>query len=64
MTAFLDQYLKGSDFSAYLNPAVEVASEGVVSLDDDGNPPEDHTYWASFLPRTALGMRLRAETAE
>ena len=64
VTAFLGQYLKGGDFSAYLNPAVEDANDGVVSRDDSGNPTADNTYWAGFTPRTATGMSLRAESAE
>lgn len=64
VTAFLGQYLKGGDYSAYLNPAVENANDGVVSLDDAGNPTTDNTYWAGFTPRTATGMSLRAEPAE
>ena len=59
VTAFLGQYLKAEDFSAYLQPAVENANDGVVSLDEAGNPTEDYTYWAGFLPRTATGMSLR-----
>jgi len=64
VTAFLGQYLKGGDYSAYLNPAVENANDGVVSFDDDGNPTDEYTYWAGFLPRTATGMSLRAESPE
>jgi hypothetical protein len=64
VTAFLDQSLKGVDNRAYLNPAVENANDGVASLNDDGSPRADNTYWAGFLPRTATGMSLRAESAE
>jgi pimeloyl-ACP methyl ester carboxylesterase len=63
VTAFLNQYLMGEDNSAYLNPAVENANEGVVALDEEGNPTDDYTYWAGFLPRTATGMSLRAVDA-
>lgn len=64
ITAFLGQYLSGEDYGMYLNLAVENANDGVVSLDDDGNPTEDYTYWTGFLPRTATGMSLRAEMPE
>jgi dienelactone hydrolase len=64
VTAFLEQYLRGEDYSRYLQPNVENANEGVVSLDDTGNPTEEYTYWEGFLPRTATGMRLRYEAAE
>ena len=64
VTAFLNQYLYNQDYSAYLNPAVEDANLGVTSLDNAGKPTNSHTYWAGFLPRTAVGMTLRAESAE
>ncbi|PJF21916.1 MAG: dienelactone hydrolase [Phototrophicales bacterium] len=63
ITAFLGQYLLGQDYEVYLNPAVENANDGVVDLDSDGNPTENHTYWVGFLPRTAVGMSLRVEHA-
>jgi len=59
VSAFLDQYLMGEDNSAYLSPMVENANDGVVALDEEGNPTDAHTYWAGFLPRTATGMSLR-----
>jgi predicted dienelactone hydrolase len=61
ITAFLMHYIKGEDHYQYLNPAVEYANDGVYSVDDDKNPIDDNTYWAGFRPRTAIGMRLRAE---
>jgi len=61
VTAFLAQYLKGDDHSVYLNPVVEHSNDGVYSVDGDGNPTDDHSYWAGFLPRSAIGMSLRAE---
>lgn len=64
VTAFLNHYLYNQDHSSYLNPSVEDANLGVTSVDNAGNPQADHTYWAGFLPRTAIGMTLRAETAD
>lgn len=61
ITAFLQQYLKDDDHSEYLNPVVEHSNDAVYSADEDGNLKTDHTYWKGFLPRTAIGMRLRAE---
>lgn len=37
---------------------VENANEGVYSVAEDGSFTEEHTYWAGFTPRTALGMQL------
>jgi len=64
VTAFLGQYLLGEDYSDYLQPSVENANDGIVSLDEAGNPTEEHSYWAGFLPRTATGMSLRYIPAE
>jgi dienelactone hydrolase len=60
ITAFLGQYLKGEDNSKYLNLAVEDANDGVYSVDDAGNPTAEHTYWAGFTNRTAVGLTFRA----
>jgi predicted dienelactone hydrolase len=60
VSAFLAQYLGGGDSSAYLNPLVENANDGVASFDESGNRTADYTYWEGFLPRTATGMTLRA----
>lgn len=64
VTAFLNHYLTNQDHSSYLNPAVEDANSGVTSVDEAGNLNDDHTYWKGFLPRTAIGMTLRVESAE
>jgi len=63
-TAFLDLHLKGdADKAAFLD-LVPVAGDGVVALDDAGNPTEDHTYWTGFPARTAAGLRFESATAE
>ena len=57
VTAWLDLHLRGeTDRAAYLD-LVPVAADGVWSVDDDGNPTEDHSYWPGFPNRTALGLR-------
>lgn len=56
-TAFLDIHLKGdTKKTAYLD-LVENSADGLVSLDDTGAEKPDHSYWAGFAPRTALGLR-------
>ncbi|MEM6886808.1 MAG: alpha/beta fold hydrolase [Pseudomonadota bacterium] len=63
-TAFLDRHLKGDAARGpYLN-LVPRAVDGVVALDDAGNPTEDHTYWEGFAPRTAKGLRFESLTTE
>ncbi len=60
VTAFFGQHLKGEDNSVYLDVAVEDANDGVYSVDEEGNPTEENTYWAGFTNRTAVGLTLRA----
>lgn len=62
-TAFMDLHLKGdSDKAAYLD-LIETAGEGVYSVDEDGKPKEDHTYWEGFKDRTAHGLRFETKTS-
>mgnify|MGYP001148224085 CR=1 FL=1 len=63
VTAFLGIQLKGEDYGDYLD-LIEVAAEGVYAVDDAGNPTEEHTYWAGFPPRSALGLTLQHRTPE
>lgn len=62
-TAFLDVHLKGdADKAAFLD-LVPAADEGVFSVNEDGSPKEDHTYWSGFVPRTAAGLRFETKAA-
>jgi len=57
-TAFLSMHLKGeSDKQAYLD-VVPRGSDGVYSVERDGRPRPDFTYWKGFKPRTATGLML------
>lgn len=59
VTAFLGLHLKGDEaFADYLMVEVQDSNDGVYSVADDGTFTDDHTYWAGFSPRTALGMQL------
>ncbi|MFQ6546849.1 alpha/beta hydrolase family protein [Aestuariibius sp. 2305UL40-4] len=64
VTVWLDTYLKGrAEAVGYLD-LVPVAADGLWSVDEDGSPTEEHTYWRGFANRTAAGLRfewLRAE---
>ncbi|WP_372574971.1 alpha/beta hydrolase family protein [Ruegeria jejuensis] len=60
VTAFLDQYLKGQDRSAYFDLA-PVAGEGVWDVDDAGAPTDAHTYWEGFPNRSAHGLRFETK---
>ena len=56
--AFLSIHLKGeTDKQAYLD-LVPRGSDGVYSVERDGRPKPDYTYWKGFKPRTATGLVL------
>ncbi len=60
-TAFMDLHVKGkTDMADYL-ALTPNAGDGVVALDDDGDPTEDHSYWTGFAPRTAKGLRFETK---
>lgn len=61
VTAFLGVHLKGEDYGQYLD-LIEVAADGVYAVDESGTPKEEHTYWAGFQPRSALGLTLQHRT--
>ncbi|MFK7745541.1 MAG: alpha/beta hydrolase family protein [Roseobacter sp.] len=56
-TAFLDIHLKAQTSRRAFLELLPNSSDGVIALDEDGIPTEDHTYWAGFGPRTAKGLR-------
>lgn len=62
VTAFLGKYLKlDPSMDAYLN-LTEYASDGKWSVETDGSPKSDHTYWKGFQRRQASGLRLESKT--
>ena len=57
-TAYLSIHLKGeTDKQAYLD-LVPRGSEGKYSVERDGTPKPDYTYWKGFKARTATGLVL------
>ncbi|MBK5256982.1 MAG: dienelactone hydrolase, partial [Vicinamibacteria bacterium] len=57
-TAFFDLRLKEDrDKQAYLD-VIPSGKDGVYSMDKDGKPAPEHTYWKGFKRRTALGLVL------
>ena len=57
-TAFLAKYMKNdSAMDGYLN-LVENAKDGKWSVEANGTPKADNTYWKGFPARTAVGLRL------
>ncbi len=60
-TAFFDLHLKAEAEKAEYLDLVPRAEDGIVALDDAGNPTEDHTYWRGFPARTAAGLRFETK---
>ncbi len=63
VTAWLDLHLKGlAERGAYLE-LVEESQSGVWSMNEDGTPKEDHTYWTGFGEGTAKGLKYEVRAA-
>lgn len=62
-TAFLDLHLKGDRTKAAYLDLVPEARQGIIALDDEGKPTEDHSYWHGFAARTAVGLRFESRAA-
>lgn len=55
-TAFMDLHLKGDVSRRPYFDLIVHADDGVMALDEEANPTEDHTYWTGFAERTAKGL--------
>ena len=61
-TAFLGKYVKKDKaMDGYLT-LVEFAKDGKFSLEKNGSPKPDHSYWKGFPARSAVGLRLEQRT--
>lgn len=61
VTAFLDIHLKGDDSKQPFLDLIPNGNDGVMALDEESEPTEDHTYWTGFAPRTAKGLRFETK---
>ena len=57
VTAWLDQHLKGNEEAGEYLDLIENSNDGVWSMNEDGTPKEDHTYWKGFDENKAKGLR-------
>lgn len=63
VTAWVDFYVKGdAEKGSYLDLGKD-ANEGVWSMNEDGTPKEDHSYWKGFAKGTAKGLTYEVKTA-
>ncbi len=64
VTVWMDQHLKGdAEMASYLD-LVENSNDGVWSMNEDGTPKEDHSYWKGFDKDTAKGLRFEVKAPE
>ncbi|MGB7341469.1 MAG: hypothetical protein WBC91_21410 [Phototrophicaceae bacterium] len=64
-TAFFGVYIKGDEtLNEYLDVPVENSIDGVYAVDDAGEFTDEHTYWAGFPARSAVGLRLEHSTPQ
>ncbi|MGB3244479.1 MAG: dienelactone hydrolase [Sulfitobacter sp.] len=63
VTAWLDQHLKADSESGAFLELVEDSNEGVWSMNEDGTPKEDHTYWMGFGKGTSKGLKYEVRSA-
>ncbi|MGR3509880.1 MAG: alpha/beta hydrolase family protein [Sulfitobacter sp.] len=64
ITVWLGKYLKSdAAMDDYLD-LVENSNDGVWSMNEDGTPKEDHTYWKGFDKDTAKGLRYETKSPE
>ncbi|WP_300032088.1 alpha/beta fold hydrolase [uncultured Roseobacter sp.] len=61
-TAFFDLHLRGDVSRRPYFDLIPEADAGVLALDEEALPTDDHTYWTGFPPRTARGLRFETLT--
>lgn len=64
ITVWMDQHLKGDETMGDYLDLVENSNDGVWSMNDDGTPKEDHSYWKGFAKDTAKGLRFEVMQPE
>ena len=64
VTAWLDQHLKSDEDMGPYFDLVENSNDGVWSMNEDGTPKEDHSYWKGFEKDTAKGLRFEVMQPE
>lgn len=58
VTAFLDLHLKGQSAQREYLDVLEDGAEAVYSLNHEGIPNPQHTYWKGFGPGRAVGLKM------
>ena len=64
VSAWMDLYLKGNETAGDYLDLVENSNDGVWSMNEDGTPKEDHSYWKGFNKDTAKGLRYEVKAPD
>ncbi|MDX8353695.1 alpha/beta hydrolase family protein [Cognatiyoonia sp. IB215182] len=63
VTAYLDLHLKQDEVKARYFDLTPVATDGLWSVDENGEETPEHSYWTGFPNRTAAGLRFETKLA-
>lgn len=64
VSAWMDLYLKGDETAGEYLELVENSNDGIWSMNEDGTPKEDHSYWKGFAKDSAKGLRFEVKAPE
>jgi len=60
-TAWLNEKLKGDTEAGRYLDLTDSSKDGVWSVDEDGHPTDEHSYWKGFAEGTAKGLRFEVK---
>ncbi len=64
VTVWMGEHLKGDAAMGDYLDLVKNSNDGVWSMNEDGTPKEDHSYWKGFAKDTAKGLRYETMSPE
>lgn len=64
VTAWMDDALKSNNEAGSYLELTANSNDGVWSMNDDGTPKEDHSYWKGFAKGTAKGLRYEVKSPQ
>ncbi|MBQ0803453.1 MAG: dienelactone hydrolase [Sulfitobacter sp.] len=64
VSAWMDLHLKGNETAGDYLDLVENSNDGVWSMNEDGSPKDDHSYWKGFDKDTAKGLRYEVKAPD
>ncbi|WP_176249332.1 dienelactone hydrolase [Sulfitobacter sp. HGT1] len=64
VSAWMDLHLKGNETAGDYLDLLENSNDGVWSMNEDGTPKDDHSYWKGFDKDTAKGLRYEVKAPD